>query len=287
VALVATGALAQVAALAVSLIGGGRETKHPAIPVGPVDAVAKARAALVVPPGQMLHMRIRMERGALGEGVDEVWAATDPPRWRHVSTSPQQTMTFAFGAGVSSYYDAKANRLRKITGYADDSPQAKLRTLLGVGNGSPDEDLRAALERGELVDAGEQQVDGRTGRRLESKDKDSPKTIIVLTYDVDPKTFAPVGGSRTYYLPPKKPGGPRRMVGKPSDSTFRFKVELYERVPIDEAQFAVKTNPKTKVSEVTKEQFARQIKAAERAQKRCSKLRAANPRARCPKITSP
>ena len=65
------------------------------------------------------------------------------------------------------------------------------------GADEPSDDLRAGLAHGTLVDAGEVQVGGRTVRRLETKDKDDPKTLMVLVDDVDPVTFAPIGAQRS------------------------------------------------------------------------------------------
>src|SRR4051812_39735852 len=59
-----TGAAVLVVVAALSLAGsggGGGAGEHRAIPhVGPVDAIAKARAALQVPAGQMLHLRVHI-----------------------------------------------------------------------------------------------------------------------------------------------------------------------------------------------------------------------------------
>ena len=98
VALVVTGAVALVVAVVLSLAGGGGGTGgHRAVPgVGPVDAIAKARAALQVPAGQMLHMRIRTD-WPLRIGADdsprrtsiqELWATAEPWRWRQSWRTP-------------------------------------------------------------------------------------------------------------------------------------------------------------------------------------------------------
>src|SRR3954452_22024973 len=84
--LVVTGAVALAIALTLSLAGGGGgETgEHPAVPgVGPVDAIAKASAALQVPAGQMLHMRVRSNITKPKQSLTEdLWATADPLRWR-------------------------------------------------------------------------------------------------------------------------------------------------------------------------------------------------------------
>jgi hypothetical protein len=289
VALVATGAVALVVALALSLVGGGGSGEHRAVPgVGPVDAIAKARAALQAPAGQMLHMRVRTDiQPPKRSSTEELWATADPLRWRQsYTTSGADEQEWAYGDGVYSTFDAKANRLKRVTGYTDDSPQARIRTVLGTSGGAdePSEDLQAALAKGALVDAGEVQVGGRTVRRLETKDKDDPKTLLVLIYDVDPVTFAPVGGERISYMPPKRKGGPRRAGPPP----IRFTVEAYERLPIDEAQLAITTDSKTKVVELTQAEWMRRFRAVRRWERHCSKLRRSNPRADCGKRpTSP
>jgi hypothetical protein len=283
VALVVTGAVALAIALTLSLAGGGGTGEHPAVPgVGPVDAIAKASAALQVPAGQMLHMRVRSNITKPKQSLTEdLWATADPLRWRlsYTSTGGRSDQQSAYGDGISSTFVAKTNRLKRITGYTDESPQARIRTILGIGGGAgePSDDLRAALAKGKLVDAGEVQVGGRTVRRLETKDKDDPNTLIVLIYDVDPVTFAPVGGQRIYYMPPKRRGGPRRDGPPP----MRFAVETYERLPIDEAQLTIKTDAKTKVVELTQAEWMRRFRAVRRWERHCSKLRRSDPRADC------
>ena len=292
VALVVTGAVAVAVALLLSLVGGGGGSGgHRSVPgVGPVDAIAKARAALQVPVGQMLHMRIRTDAPRrIGAGdspritsSEELWATAEPWRWRQSSRSAGAVSTeTAYGDGAYSSFDAETNRLKRITGFRDDAPQARVRTLLGIfgveeQQSEPSEDLRAALDRGTLVDAGEQQIGGRTVRRLETKDKDDPSTLLVLTYDVDPVTFAPIGGERRYYMPPRTKGGARR-----EGPTMKFTVERYERLPIDEKQLAIATGPATKVVELTRAGWMRRFRAVRRWDRRCSKLRRDNPRAAC------
>jgi hypothetical protein len=282
VVLVATGVAALAVALALSLVGGGGSGERRAVPgVGPVDAIAKARAALQVPVGQMLHMRVRTDSPVSKlSATEELWATADPLRWRQSNTtSDGDHDESSYGGGVHSTFDGEANRLERVSGYTDDSPQARIRTILGIGRGAdePSEDLRTALAKGALVDAGEVQVGGRTVRRLETKDKDDPKTLIVLIYDVDPVTFAPVGGERIYYLPAKDEGGPRRAGPPP----IRFTVEAYDRVPIDTARLAIKPGSHTEVVELTQAEWLRRVRAVQRWDRRCSKLRSANPRADC------
>jgi hypothetical protein len=275
-------------ALALGLGGGGGDGGHR---IGPTEAIAKARAALQLPVGEMLYMRIRTERpvhiGAdepLQTSTEELWATAQPLAWRQSWTdSTGNTLQSAFADGTTSSFDAKTNRLKRITGFREDSPQARIRTLLGIFGGpdqpsEPSEDLRAALAKGTLVDAGEQQVGGRTVRRLESKAKDDPKTLLVLIYDVDPVTFAPLGGERIYYLPPGK-GRPKREAGP----SLRFTVERYEKLPIDAAELRIATTPTTKVVELTRGEWMRRIRDVQRWERRCAKLRRHDPRADCGK----
>lgn len=241
-------AVALVAALAVLLIGGpGGERR--AVPIGPVDAVAKARAALTVADGEMLHMRLRdlpMElpegtsAGMALEGSQEQWSTSVPQRWRLKHTDGRgQVLELAYAGGVNSRYDSRTDRLVHVRGFRDGIPQVRLPSQFGTGGGDPDSDLRAALDKGRLVDQGEVQAGGRTVRRLVSRNQ---QDLIVLTYDVDPQTFAPVGGSRTMYMPPKRKGGKRRWV-----ATGSFVVEVYERVPVDEAVLKITPPEGTRV----------------------------------------
>jgi hypothetical protein len=290
VAVLATGVTALALALVLGLAGGGGGDRQRVVPgVGPAEAIAKARAALQLPVGQMLHMRIRTETPVhigteepLRTSTEELWATAQPLRWRQSWTDSQGgTQESAFADGTTSSLDASSNRLKRITGFREDAPQARIRTLLGVFGGpdqpsEPSEDLRAALANGTLVDAGEQQVGGRRVRRLQSKGKDDPKTVLVLIYDVDPVTFAPVGGERIYYLPPGK-GRPRREAGP----AVRFTVERYEKLPIDSAQLRIATKPTTKVVELTRAEWMRRFRAVQRWERRCTKLRRHNPRADC------
>lgn len=123
--------------------------------------------------------------------------------------------------------------------------EAPVPSLFGQRGGDSENELRAALDAGRLVDTGEAQVNGRTVRRLSSRLTDDPRDLIVLTYDVDPQTFAPVGGSRTSYMPPRKQGGKKRLV-----DTMTFTVEVFERLrltPENEARLQIPVGKDTQV----------------------------------------
>ncbi|MDA0183916.1 hypothetical protein OJ997_26655 [Solirubrobacter phytolaccae] len=247
-ALAAAGAAALIAALVGSLIGGPGGSERRPVVIGPVDALAKARAALAVADGEMLHLRLQnlepdLPKGAnavkaIRSGTQEQWSASDPQRWRIKTTDGVgEVVESAYAAGVNSHYTANDDRLVRVGGYRDGIPQVRMPSLFGQGGGDPDTDLRAALDKGRLTDTGEVRVDGRTVRRLKS-DQD----LFVLIYDVDPQTFAPVGGSRAYYMPPRKPGGKRRWAG-----TFAFTVDVFERVPADENALTITPGADTKI----------------------------------------
>ncbi len=113
------------------------------------------------------------------------------------------------------------------------------------------------LASGKLKDAGSAQSNGRTVRRLKSSDR-----YRVLTYDVDPTTFAPVGGSITIKF----------RHDSNTDATT-FVVETYERIPIDAADervFTIKTKPDPQVNTKTKQQWLDHI-ARTKAWLRCEK----------------
>jgi hypothetical protein len=91
-------------------------------------------------------------------------------------------------------------------------------TIFSQTGNDPDADLRAQLVSGKFKDEGEQQVGGRTVRRL-SRD-DGVRRLVV---DVDPQTFVPLGGTQSLRPP-----------GKPLSAamTSTFTVEAFERLPI-------------------------------------------------------
>ncbi len=236
-----------VAVLAVTLVFAPGGQRHP------VDAIAAARAALET-NGQILHMRVRIQLdpsvniapGAKIGRYDEQWSQSDPKRWRFRATRTDGSWSeFAYGDGTSSDYDSDTNRLREVTGYQDNDPQARPLGLFGVSGGSdPDADLKAMLADGKLKDAGLVRVGGRSVRRLQGGDR-----LRDWIYDVDPNTFAPVGGSMTLH----RPDGA-------TEGTTRFSVDIYERIPLGADVFKIRTKARPNVSTLTKQQLLDEYK---------------------------
>lgn len=260
---IAAGTLVAVAALVVAailLVGPGGGTQ-------PVDAVAAARAALDT-DGQILHMKVRIELdpsvkvapGARISQFNEQWSQTGPKRWRFRETRTNGSWSeFAYVDGTTIHYDSETNRRRDIGGYKHTDPQARPLGLLGVAGGEdPVADLKAMLAAGKLEDVGLVQAHGRTVRRLEGGDR-----LRGWIYDVDPDTFAPVGGELT------------RREGPASGDSTRFLVEAYERLPLGTDVFTIQTKPRPEITTLTKNQFLarverqrRQIKVWSRCVKR-------------------
>jgi len=219
-----------------------------------LDVVAEARAALA-PEGKIVHMVLRtdvqldgLDRGA--DATSEIWSAEDRPRWRLRQTLPDiregriaaavgSVQELSYGDGVQRIYTAKSDELREQDGLTDDSPVATPPSFLQAGSNDPAAGLRRRLERGELRDTGEIESGGRTVRRLVAS-SDSGRTRQEFVYDVDPETFAPVGGSVT------------TTSDETSGTTFvfSFRVERYETLP-DTPENAgllrITTTPSTKV----------------------------------------
>jgi hypothetical protein len=149
---------------------------------------------------------------------------------------------FAYIDGTTTDYDSDSNRQHNVTGYKDTDPQARAFGLFGTGGNDPDADLRTMLAKGKLKDAGLVEADGRTVRRLQGGDP-----LRRWVYDVDPDTFAPVGGSMTLHFPH---GG--------GEHTTRFYVEVYERIPLGSDVFTIQTRPRPQVSTRTKQQVLAQ-----------------------------
>jgi hypothetical protein len=211
-------AVATAAVVAVLLLAPGGSSR----PVGPVDAIAAARRALD-PNGVILHFRIRTDHP--GNGITttyaETWSAQDPQRWRLKSWNTDgpkmnRSAESAYARGERRDYSNK--KLVITTGYEDYTPQTRLPTIFSQNGNDPDSDLRALLMSGKLKDQGEQQVGGRTVRRL-SRD-DGVRSMVV---DVDPQTFVPLGGSISLRVP-----GNRKI----PEHTMTFTVETFERLPI-------------------------------------------------------
>jgi hypothetical protein len=264
-----TAAVAAAVAAVVLLVGSGGGVGDR------LDIVAEARAALS-PPGEIVHMVIRHELPyddgpAASSSVTERWTAVDPPRWRFIQELPHPEegrgrffdaegsyygrQEFAYADGVQRWFIAQRNRLRIQGGFSGDGPAAQAPGFCGAG-GDPQADLRAMLDRGEVTDAGERQIGGRTVRRLVSEDR-------TLVYDVDPDTFAPVQWSLSLFV--------GRGVPETRSSTVRFVVERYERIPItpESAELlTITTDADTEVTVRTAEDLRRRQEAMRGPSKR-------------------
>jgi hypothetical protein len=210
-ATLATATAVAIVALLLAPSGGGTRP-------GPVDAVAAARKALD-PAGVILHMRLRIDLpGAdVEQTVMETWSAQAPGRWRLVQASKDgEPIELAYAGGEHSDY--VRGRLTIERGFTAEDPAARLPSVFSQRGKDPDTNLRALLASGKLLDKGEAQVAGKTVRRLTSK-----QGMRKLDFDVDPVTFAPLGGRIVYDLPSdsKRPG-----------MDLRFVVEAFERLPI-------------------------------------------------------
>jgi hypothetical protein len=192
-------------------------------PGAPVDALAAVRKALD-PNGVILHMRVRSDTPPGTHGVQhtwqETWTAQDPQRWRmkqrqRGSHGVDYDSDWSYAHGEFSTYERGRYVVRQ--GYKDNTPQTRLPTLFSTAGKDPDTDLRSLLTSGKLEDEGEVQSGGRTVRRL-VRDDNGLRTVV---FDVDPVTFAPIGGTMTFRFP----HGGRTM-------TITLAVEAFERLPI-------------------------------------------------------
>jgi hypothetical protein len=228
------GGLATTAALALVLVllgvgtGGGRR----------LDVVAQARAALA-PPREVVH--IVVTSSLVGRRsrplTTEQWSAVDPPRWRIATDDGRQEMAYAHG--VQRVYFRPRNALSVYRGYTDKGVPSQ---APGMFSNDPVAGLRAMLAAGKLRDAGEVTAGGRTVRRLvgERRIPERSGAFVERTrYDVDARTFAPLGGTLEFLL-----AHGHRV-------TMRFHVDRYERLPLTRESaklLTIRTNAQTKVT---------------------------------------
>jgi len=226
------GGLATTAALATVLVllgigtGGGRS----------LDVLAQARAALA-PPREVVH--IVVTSSLVGRHsrplTTEQWSATDPPRWRIAVDDGRQEMAYAHG--VQRVYFRPRNALSIYRGYSDKGVPSKAPGMFG---NDPVAGLREMLAAGKLRDAGEISVSGRTVRRLVGEMRIRGSDFVQrISYDVDAKTFAPLGGTLVFLL-----AHGHRV-------TMRFHVDRYERLPLTAENaklLTIQTNGQTKVT---------------------------------------
>jgi hypothetical protein len=226
--LAASGALAAVLVLVGIGGGGGRG----------LDVFAQARAALA-PPREVVHLVVTSSLVGRHSRplTTEQWSATDPPRWRISMDDGHQQMAYA--RGVQRVYFRPRNALSIYRGYSAKSVPSK---APGMFSNDPVAGLRAMLAAGKLRDAGEVTANGRTVRRLVGEMRTPERGddfVRRITYDVDAKTFAPLGGTLEFLL------------AHGHSSTMRFDVDRYERLPLTTENaklLTIHTNAQTKVT---------------------------------------
>lgn len=250
---------------------------------GTLDPVARASAALA-PDGQIIHMRLTATPVATepdmtvpGPQTSDYWAASDPTRWRLAVMTPDGAHTFddlgpiegrqeyAYADGATSSYVAGRDTLRITTGHPNDEG-SRVPSAIPL---DPERDIRPLLERGELEDTGELVVDGRRVRRLKGTQAplDNGHGMIVtrsVTYDVDAASFEPVGGRLEIKITRKhrRADDAKTVRGMP-EVRMDFRVDLYERLPDDDAHAHLlepQTTPDTKVTTETVEELRERIK---------------------------
>jgi hypothetical protein len=250
-----------------------------------LDAVAQAQAALA-PPGEIVYMQIKST--VIAPKVNSVpppqttrqWSALGPPRWRFVQTIPPAKrghggsfdahgpitgrQEFSYAHGVQRSYNADRDALTVNRGFKDDGPAARVPSMLGNGSGDLQTDLRSMLAAGNVTDEGERQINGRTVRRLVSRQesrigggtstaKPRPRgrrTLVrTLVYDVDPQTYAPIQGTLTLALP----SHPHSL-----SITTRMHVDAYRRIPLTATSaklLRIQTTSRTRVTVNTAEEL--------------------------------
>jgi hypothetical protein len=239
-----TAACAVVVAAVVLLVAGGSSTH-------PVDAVAAARLAITPSAGEIVYLRItgRLEpipnvtfSNGVGEAqTTEQWAAAKPSRWRLVQTIPRSHSSgsvrargraltgrqeFTYADGKQSVYYVERHEVVINEGFPPSGPASKPLGLLG---GDPQRTLPGLLQAGKIRDLGIVHAHGRAVRRLQSQaTRDGLRRTF--TYDVDPSTFAPVGGEwRLTSVTHQRPKGrhTRTIAGAET-----FTVDQYKRIPL-------------------------------------------------------
>jgi hypothetical protein len=163
----------------------------------------------------------------------------------------------AYGGGEQSTYNGKTLTIRQ--GYTDDTPQTRLPNLFSQQGHDPDTDLRAMVSSGRLKDEGEVQSGGRSVRRLSRNDNG----LRMLVFDVDPVTFAPLGGTIYFY----RGKGQARPI-----FTLAFVVEVFERLPIapdTEKRLKIPPPAGTRTVVVTAAEMRRRARAMEAWRKQC------------------
>lgn len=227
-------------AVALVLVTGGSSTQ-------PVDAIAAARQAVTPSRGEIVYLRITSWPGlpttpasVSPRHTTEQWVASGPSRWRIVQRiTPYERVVqqgvrsrgreeFDYADGHEGYYSRARRVMTVTTGFALNGPASKVPSLFGV---DPQLSFSKQLQAGEIRDLGIGSFRGREVRRLQRTypDDGAGRSRRVLTYDVDPKTFAPVGGEwRVVFV---RNGKAARTA---SGLTVQFVVDAYRRIPINE-----------------------------------------------------
>jgi YD repeat-containing protein len=260
-----------------------------AAPGNRLDVVSEARAALA-PAGEIVHMVVTtslLDAAGTRSSTVEQWSAADPPRWRLVQTLPpagarlgvmydsegnvvEGRQEFAYADGEQRAYFAERDVLEINQGFSGDGPAAAFPSILGEGA----EDLRGALDSGRVRDEGELVLDGRTVRRLVSERGDG-MALRRWTYDVDPKTFAPIQAELEFGVPF---AGAERI-------RAHLVVDKFERIPLNdetEQLLTIATTPNTKVTVRTAEDMRERER---RAREGCKPM--PNGDESCPGIVAP
>jgi hypothetical protein len=215
----------------------------------PVDAFAAARKAITPSSSDIVYLRVTnrlnpvrgvtLTQQVRGPHTTEQWTASDPSRWRLVQTIPSSRRwgvvvgngrrivgreEFTYADHKQSVYDVRLGRVIINEGYAKSSPASK---PLGPFPGDPQRTLAQLLQTGQLRDLGIVEAHGRTVHRLRRVTGHGP-TLRIFTYDVDPKTFAPIAGALRFGSPVR-----HNSRGTP-DFTETFLVDEYRRIPLND-----------------------------------------------------
>lgn len=221
-----------------------------------LDPVARADEALA-PNGSIIHMRLTLEASAGGRAAApqtiEVWSADYPRRSRIVQKVPDEDgarREFAYIQGTAQDYNPRRDSLTVLT---DGAASEQVPSVVPL---DPGRDIRPMIERGELHDRGERMIHGRKIHQFVGEMTAPGSTRRRLAYNVDARTFEPVGGELRIVV-----GSRRDTLAGPRDPlTVRIKygIDLYERIsdaPVHEHLLRIQITPQTKVTKLTVEEL--------------------------------
>ncbi|HEV2813407.1 MAG TPA: hypothetical protein VGW10_09165 [Solirubrobacteraceae bacterium] len=234
------------AAAAAVLVAVGVVLLDSGSPTRPVDAVAAARKAITPTADEIVHLRIRSRLSADGEiGISaprtrrqEQWVAADPTRWRIAETTPHHRgggrSEYTYGAGAQAVWDTERDLVTVTGGFAGDGPAAE---PPGPFGSDPQRTLPELLRSGDVRDKGIVRAHGREVRRLVRVERPGRSGGMVtgrrLTYDVDPDTFAPVGGELRLVIRSRRRAADGTFTeNRPIALIQTFVVENYRRIPV-------------------------------------------------------